>query len=100
MIYHPHGIKWDSAPLNWRQTPNERLTMTTLTLKVDGMTCQHCVAHVTEELTALPGVDSVAVTLAEGTSDVLVTTSAEIADAALREAIDEAGNYTVREIIR
>jgi copper chaperone CopZ len=31
--------------------------MTSLTLKIDGMSCGHCVAHVQKALTALDGVD-------------------------------------------
>ncbi|WP_300048231.1 cation transporter [Trueperella sp.] len=71
------------------------------TLKVNGMTCNHCVAHVTEELMELPGVDSVDVTLdPKGTSEIRLATSAEVSDDALREAVDEAGSYTVVEIVR
>ncbi|KTF03532.1 heavy metal transporter [Trueperella bernardiae] len=71
------------------------------TVKVNGMTCNHCVAHVTEELMELPGVDAVDVTLdPKGTSEVRVTTSAEVSDEALRGAVDEAGNYSVVEIVR
>ena len=46
----------------------------TLTLKVDGMTCGHCVKHVSTDLAELPEVAEVMVTLnAGGTSDVVVT---------------------------
>ena len=37
--------------------------MTTSTLKVDGMSCEHCVKAVTGAVEALPGVSSVAVDL-------------------------------------
>ena len=47
--------------------------MTTQTYPVIGMTCDHCVAAVTEELTALEGVTDVSVDLVEGgTSPVTV----------------------------
>jgi copper chaperone CopZ len=39
--------------------------MTTITLTVDGMTCGHCVQHVTEALEAVNGVTSVQVSLTE-----------------------------------
>ncbi len=39
--------------------------MTTITLRVDGMTCGHCVQHVTEALEAVAGVSSVKVSLAD-----------------------------------
>ena len=50
--------------------------MTTETYRVTGMTCEHCVAAVTEELTALEGVSAVSVDLvAGGTSTVTVESS-------------------------
>ena len=68
---------------------------TLTTLKIDGMTCGHCVASVTEELREVPGVEDVEVFLsAGGTSTATVTTSAPIAHALLTEAVTEAG-YTV-----
>ena len=55
----------------------------------------------TEELKALPDVVNVSVTLAKGgTSKVLVYTNADIPDAALKEAVDEAGGYEVKSIVR
>jgi copper chaperone len=66
--------------------------MTTTTLHVTGMTCGHCVNAVTEELTALEGVQQVAVDLvAGGTSSVVVTSKAPLAADAVRAAVDEAG---------
>ena len=59
---------------------------------VSGMTCGHCVAAVTGELSALPGVEGVTVALvAGGTSTVTVTTSAPLDPAAVAAAVDEAG---------
>jgi copper chaperone len=66
--------------------------MTTTTLHVTGMTCGHCVNAVTEELSALDGVQQVAVELvAGGTSSVVVTSQAPLATEAIRAAVDEAG---------
>jgi len=66
--------------------------MTTETYRVTGMTCEHCVAAVTEELTTLDGVSSVDVHLvAGGTSDVVVRSSAPLERTAVAEAVDEAG---------
>jgi copper chaperone CopZ len=66
--------------------------MTTTTVHVTGMTCGHCVAAVTQELTALHGVQEVQVELVtDGASTVTVTSDAPLADDALRAAIDEAG---------
>lgn len=59
---------------------------------VDGMTCSHCVTSVTEELSALPGVESVKVKLnAGGTSRVMVESSNALHIDAVRAAVDEAG---------
>ena len=66
--------------------------MTTTTLHVTGMTCGHCVNAVTVELSALDGVEQVAVDLvAGGTSSVVVTSQAPLAADAVRAAVDEAG---------
>lgn len=68
---------------------------TTATYSVTGMTCSHCVAAVTEEISRIDGVDTVAVDLnAGGDSRVIVTSAAALPVAAVREAIDEAG-YTL-----
>ena len=61
--------------------------MSETTYRVTGMTCQHCVASVTEEVGALDGVTDVSVDLASGA--VTVVGSAE--EAAVREAVEEAG---------
>ncbi|GAA5200328.1 heavy-metal-associated domain-containing protein [Rugosimonospora acidiphila] len=62
---------------------------TTTTYQVSGMTCEHCVRAVTEEVAALPGVESVAVDLPTGA--VSVTSAASLNPDAVRAAIDEAG---------
>ena len=60
--------------------------------RVEGMTCAHCVAAVTQEVSALPGVTGVDVALvAGGTSTVTVTADAPLERAALAAAVDEAG---------
>jgi len=66
--------------------------MTTQVFKVSGMTCEHCVASVTEELTELPGVGAVAVDLVPGeVSSVTVDSANELELEEVRAAIDEAG---------
>jgi len=61
----------------------------TSTYVVTGMTCEHCVASVTEELQELAGVRDVAVDLATGV--VTVTSETPLAEDAVRAAVDEAG---------
>jgi copper chaperone CopZ len=62
---------------------------TATTYAVRGMTCGHCAAAVTAELTAIDGVHDVAVDLAAG--DVTVRSDAPLDLEAVRAAIDEAG---------
>lgn len=60
--------------------------------KVEGMTCSHCVASVTEELSALEGVQSVGVELKPGgASTVTVLSTSTLDPENVRAAIDEAG---------
>ncbi|MFC4950985.1 heavy-metal-associated domain-containing protein [Pseudonocardia sp. GCM10023141] len=63
--------------------------MSTTTYTVTGMTCGHCVASVTEEISELAGVTEVAVDLPTGA--VTVTSSDPLDDADLRAAVEEAG---------
>lgn len=65
---------------------------TTTTYGVTGMTCDHCVTAVTEEVTAIPGVTDVAVELVnEGTSTVRVVSDEPLQEDTVREAVEEAG---------
>jgi copper chaperone len=62
---------------------------------VAGMTCSHCVSSVTEELSALDGVEGVAVELRPGAlSTVVVTASRPLDGDEVRAAVEEAG-YTL-----
>lgn len=73
----------------------------TTTLKLSGLTCGHCVAHVTEELEAIEGVKDVSVILnAGGQSTATVVSDVVLDDDALREAVSEAGNYTLDAVER
>lgn len=63
--------------------------MTTKTYTVTGMTCQHCVNAVTEELTGIEGVTGVDVELDGGR--VTVISHEPLDDKAVAEAVDEAG---------
>ncbi|WP_368499929.1 heavy-metal-associated domain-containing protein [Herbiconiux sp. A18JL235] len=62
---------------------------------VAGMTCSHCVASVTEEVSAVEGVAAVAVDLnVGGESRVTVSSDSPLDVVAVRAAIEEAG-YSV-----
>lgn len=68
--------------------------MTATTYTVTGLTCEHCVHAVTEELTSLSGVTRVSVELVPGgESKVTVTSDAPLPDEAVSTALDEAGDY-------
>jgi copper chaperone len=66
--------------------------MTTTELAVTGMTCHHCVASVTEELSELDGVSTVNVDLVVGgASTVTVESAGPLEPTAVEAAITEAG---------
>ena len=68
--------------------------MTSAIYHVTGMTCEHCVHAVTEELNNLSGVrDVTAVLIPGGQSAVTVTSDAPLAEGAVAAALDEAGDY-------
>ena len=62
--------------------------MTSMTYQVTGMTCEHCVASVREEVAEISGVDTVEVDLSTGR---LAVTGPQLDDAAVRAAVAEAG---------
>jgi len=66
--------------------------MTTTTYGVTGMTCGHCISAVQQEVSALPGVQDVAVELVvNGSSTVRVTSESNLDEAVVRAAVQEAG---------
>ena len=70
--------------------------MSTTTWTVTGMTCEHCVASVTEEVGEVAGVDSLDVDLAAGR----LTVSGQPDDAAVVAAVEEAGYAVAGEPVR
>ncbi|MFQ3546903.1 MAG: heavy-metal-associated domain-containing protein [Termitinemataceae bacterium] len=64
------------------------------TLDIEGMTCKHCVMHVTTALKELPGVTSVQVDLASKTA---VVQGSDLEDSTLTAAVVDAG-YQVTAI--
>ena len=68
------------------------MSTTTQNYEVTGLTCGHCVASVTEELSELAGVDSVDIELNKGGASVVTVTSSAALDLdQVRAAIVEAG---------
>lgn len=66
--------------------------MTTQSYAVTGMTCGHCAAAVTREVSAVAGVQGVEVDVAAGS--VAVTADHALDDSLISAAVDEAG-YTL-----
>jgi len=72
--------------------------MTSTTYQVTGMTCEHCVRAVTEEIEDLGGVSAVTVALVpDGVSAVTVTSDAPLTMEAVAAALDEAGTYRLAD---
>ena len=66
------------------------------TFSVAGLSCQSCVNHVTEALSALPGVEGVRIDLdPNGASAVYVEASRSMTDDEVQEALTEEGNYSL-----
>lgn len=65
----------------------------TSTYTVKGMTCEHCVKSVTEEVSEIPGVTGVDVDLPSGR--VTVASDQPVDDGAVRAAVTEAGYEVV-----
>lgn len=72
--------------------------MASATYLVGGLTCEHCVRAVTEELKSLPGVRDVTIDLVPGGRSAVTVTSGEpLAAEAVATALDEAGDYRLSE---
>ncbi len=83
---HEHGHSHD------HHDGHEASASVATTVGVTGMTCEHCVASVTEEISAYAGVTNVAVALEPGgVSQVTVTSLEPIDPANLDAAIRDAG---------
>ncbi|MEG1380886.1 MAG: heavy metal translocating P-type ATPase [Ruthenibacterium sp.] len=75
----------------------EEIKMKTITVKIDGMMCAHCTAHVEEALRKTAGVSNVAVSLADKEAVCTVTEAASAE--ALAAAVTAAG-YTVTNTVQ
>ena len=69
--------------------------MNTKTISIEGMMCQHCVKHVQEALSAVPGVETVTVSLEN--NNAVVTANDIVTDDTLVKAVTEA-DYKVVNI--
>ncbi len=83
--------RWQPQQVPHPETP----AMKTITIRIEGMMCPHCERHATEALCAIPGVESCTASHSEKCAT--LTLSADVPEAALREAVEKAG-YTYRGI--
>lgn len=71
-----------------------------MTLKVQGMTCDDCVVHVTEALKKVPGVEEVKVSLEENKAEVTyhpeTTSTDQIVEAVQEQKVGPLPRYTAR----
>lgn len=58
-------------------------------ISIEGMSCSHCVQHVTEALNEIDGVSSVKVSLTD--KNAVVETSKEVSDEVIKAAVDDVG---------
>lgn len=63
-------------------------------IHVEGMGCMKCVAHVKEALEGLDGVSSAEVSLDD--KKAVITLTNDVADEAIKSAVDEAGYDAVK----
>ena len=89
-LFDLHSAKKDKKiqPVEIGSIAKERGTMEK-TLKVEGMMCPHCEAHVKQALEAIPQVDTAVASHTAKT--VKVTLNAPVDDAVLAKAIEDAG---------
>lgn len=73
----------------------ERVDTMKKVLDIEGMMCQHCVAHVNKALSGIEGVEAVAVSLEN--KNAAVTLAADVSDDALVKAVVDAG-YEVKGV--
>jgi copper chaperone len=74
--------------------PVEETSVTSSKYQVTGMTCGHCEISIREEVGQMAGVQSIDLSAKTGT--LVVTSHAELDDAAVIAAVDEVGYGAVR----
>lgn len=92
-----HAVGDDSAKTEYRKIHNSEKETKTMekTLKIEGMMCGHCEAHVKKALEGLDAVTQAQVSHESGTA--VVTLSGEISEDVLRQTVADQG-YKVTDI--
>ena len=92
VFINPEIIEFSSETETAEEKENNAMTKV---MKIEGMMCQHCVAHVTKALQEIEGVTGVDVNLKKKTA--IVELSNEISNEIFIDKITEAG-YEVKKI--
>lgn len=90
-LFNPYDGRKDKKVKKKMSTEAKNLTKT---LKIEGMMCGHCEAHVKKAIEAMEGVEAAEVSHEKGTAVVHIIGGAVITDEALKKAVEEEG-YTV-----
>ncbi|MGN0736145.1 MAG: heavy metal translocating P-type ATPase [Anaerovoracaceae bacterium] len=90
-LFDPYDGRKDKKVKTKMSTVTQNLTKT---LKIEGMMCGHCEAHVKKAIEAMEGVEAAEVSHEKGTAVVHIIGGAVITDEALKKAVEEEG-YTV-----
>lgn len=90
-LFNPYDGRKDKKVKKKMSTEAKNLTKT---LKIEGMMCGHCEAHVKKAIEAMEGVEVAEVSHEKGTAVVHIIGGAVITDEALKKVVEEEG-YTV-----
>ena len=91
----PHSSRESTDQKNQETAMENKEKTTVKTVRIEGMMCPRCEAHVKKALEALGQVTAAAVSHTDGTA--VVTCAADLRDDALKRAVEEEG-YTVLDI--
>ena len=98
--FRPLSLPAVAAPEAQKNTKKQKTEVTEgekmmkKTLKIEGMMCGHCEAHVKQALEAVPGVTGA--TADHTTGSATVTLSAAVSDESLAAAVEKAGYHVVK----
>lgn len=90
-----NALRLNLVRLHKKEPSTQVVRVMIKTMKIEGMMCGHCEAHVKQTLEAIDGVASAEVSHEKGTA--VVTLTAPVDDPVLKAAV-EAEDYTVTEI--
>ncbi len=90
-LFNPYDGRKDKMVKKKMSTEAKNLTKT---LKIEGMMCGHCEAHVKKAIEAMEGVEAAEVSHEKGTAVVHIIGGTVITDEALKKVVEEEG-YTV-----